>query len=323
VQKLERLQLGPLRQSDRIPISDMAQADNTPQAPAQSEPAAPAQAAPPQLTFAEFLTSKPPNVQAHVTELFDRQVRGASGVSVAGPEIRLHCDREGCEGERRFTCTSGTHGFEGNAVTRFMFYVCKDCGKSTKTFALYIVRDKLTTSGWITKFGEMPQFGGHTPRRVFDLIGEEYRELFLQGRRAENRGLGIGAYAYYRRIVEDQKGKFIDEIRKVAEKLEASEETIKAFKEARQEKQFKNAIEKIKLAIPPSLLINGRNPLLLLHDALSDGIHEYTDAQCLEFAKTIRLILTDLSEKISIALKEKAELKEAVEKLLNRNRAKN
>ena len=175
-------------------------------------------------------------------------------------------------------------------------------------------------SGWVTKFGEAPPFGAHTPRRVFDLIGEEYRELFLQGRRAENRGLGIGAYAYYRRIVENQKGKFIDEIRKVAEKLGASEETIKAFQGARNEKQFKNAIEKIKLAIPPSLLINGRNPLLLLHDALSDGIHEYTDAQCLEFAKTIRLILTDLSEKISMALKEKAELKEAVEKLLNRNK---
>jgi hypothetical protein len=109
----------------------------------------------------------------------------------------------------------------------------------------------------------------------------------------------------------------------VAEKLGASGETINAFETARGEKQFKNAIEKIKLAIPPSLLINGRNPLLLLHDALSDGIHEYTDAQCLEFATTIRLILTDLSEKISMALKEKTEVKIAVEKLLNRNKPKN
>jgi len=168
----------------------------------------------------------------------------------------------------------------------------------------------------------VPPFGAHTPRRVFDLIGEEYRGLFLQGRRAENRGLGIGAYAYYRRIVEHQKGKFIDEIRKVAEKLGASGETIKAFQEARDEKQFKNAIEKIKLAIPPSLLINGRNPLLLLHDTLSEGIHEYADAECLELATAIRLILTDLSEKISMTLKEKAELKQAVEKVLHRNKPK-
>jgi hypothetical protein len=297
----------------------MDQPDNSPPAVTQPAPAPPAQAAPPKLTFAEFLVSKPPNVQAHVTELFESS---AHGPSVAGPEIKLHCDREGCEGERRFECESGHHTLHGAYDCRFLTYVCKDCGKSRKRFALEIIRDKQTMSGWVKKFGEAPLFGAHTPRRVFDLIGEEYRELFLQGRRAENRGLGIGTYAYYRRIVEHQKGRFIDEIRRVAEKLGAPPETIKAFQDARTEKQFKNAIEKIKLAIPPSLLINGRNPLLLLHDALSEGIHEYTDAQCLDLATAIRLILTDLSEKISMALKEEAELKNAVEKVLNRNKPK-
>jgi len=310
------------RQSARIPKNDMDEPDNSTPAPVQPESVAPAQpaATPPQLTFAEFLASKPPNVQAYVTELFKLSTRSPSSASLAGPEIKLHCDREGCEGERRFACTGGSYSFDGSADSRFLYYACKDCGKSQKIFSLAIIRDKQTKSGWVSKFGEIPPFGAHTPRRVFDLIGEEYRELFLQGRRAENRGLGIGAYAYYRRIVEHQKGKFIDEIRKVAEKLGASAETIKTFQEARNEKQFKNAIENIKLAIPPSLFTDGRNPLLLLHDALSDGIHEYTDAQCLEFATTIRLILTDLSEKISMALKEKAELKQAVEKLLNRNK---
>ncbi|MGB7848657.1 MAG: hypothetical protein WBL63_23795 [Candidatus Acidiferrum sp.] len=288
--------------------------DNPPAPPADVVPA-PAPARPAELSFSQFLVSKPSNVQAHVTGLFELQARGL-GVSLAGPEIRLHCDGEGCAGERRFACTSGAYLFARTAELRFLSYACKDCGKSPKTFALEIIRDKAPTSGWVTKLGEMPPFGTHTPRRICDLIGEDYRELFLQGRRAENAGLGIGAYAYYRRIVEDQKGKFIDEIRKVAERLGASDETIKDFQEAAKEKQFKNAVEKIKLAIPPSLLINGRNPLLLLHDALSEGIHEYTDAQCLELAATIRLILTDLSEKISMALKEKAQLKEAVEKLL-------
>lgn len=283
-------------------------------------------AEPPPLTFAEFLVSKPPNVQTYVTELFkktsSRSAAFVASVGVAGPEIKLHCDGEGCAGQRRFACTSGTYSFDSAADNRFLYYACKDCGKSVKIFALHIIRDKTTPSGWVMKFGETPPFGEHTPRRIFNLIGEEYRELFLQGRRAENKGLGIGAYAYYRRIVEDQKGKFIDEIRKVAAKLGASDETIKAFEDARTEKQFKTAIEKIKHAIPQSLLINGRNPLLLLHDALSEGIHEYTDAQCLELATTVRLILTDLSEKISIALKEKAQLNEAVEKLLNRNKPK-
>ncbi len=123
------------------------------------------------------------------------------------------------------------------------------------------------------KLGELPPFGPPTPYRVFKLIGEAYRELFLQGRRAENKGLGIGAYAYYRRIVEHQKGRIIEEIRKVAEKLGESEQMLKALSDARTEKQFAKVIDLVKDAIPKSLLIDGHNPLLLLHDALSDGIH--------------------------------------------------
>jgi anti-sigma regulatory factor (Ser/Thr protein kinase) len=57
---------------------------------------------------------------------------------------------------------------------------------------------------------------------------------------------------------------------------------------------------------------------LLLHDALSDGIHEFTDEECLKLARSIRVVLIELAERISTALKEEAELKTAVSELLNR-----
>src|SRR5262249_7552641 len=157
--------------------------------------------------------------------------------------------------------------------------------KRVKIFSLIVIGD--TPIGVAQKFGEYPPFGPHTPPRVFQLIGEEYRELFLQGRRTESRGLGIGAYAYYRRIVEHQKGRIIEEIGKVAQKLGAGPDVMKAFTDARTETQFTTAIEKVKAGIPPSLLIDGHNPLTLLHDAPSDGIHELTDEQCLSLAQSI------------------------------------
>src|SRR5262249_37410139 len=132
------------------------------------------------------------------------------------------------------------------------------------------------------------------------------------------RGLGIGAYAYYRRIVEHQKGRIIEEIGKVAQKLGAGPDVMKAFTDARTETQFTTAIEKVKAGIPPSLLIDGHNPLTLLHDAPSDGIHELTDEQCLSLAQSIRIALTELADRISTALKDEAELKSAVTRLLNR-----
>jgi hypothetical protein len=60
------------------------------------------------------------------------------------------------------------------------------------------------------------------------------------------------------------------------------------------------------------------NPLSLLHTALSEGLHEQHDDVCLELAASIRLVLTELAERMSQVLKDEAELSGAVNKLLNR-----
>lgn len=50
---------------------------------------------------------------------------------------------------------------------------------------------------------------------MISLIGPD-KELYLQGRRSESRGFGIGAFSYYRRVVENQKSRIIEEIAKAA-----------------------------------------------------------------------------------------------------------
>jgi hypothetical protein len=117
-----------------------------------------------------------------------------------------------------------------------------------------------TGEGIALKLGETPPFGPHTPARVITLIGGD-RELFLQGRRAENRAMGIGAFAYYRRVVENQKTRIIEQIGKVAAKLGAKPEILKEFEAAAKETQFSTAIEKIKHGIPDVLLVDGHNPV--------------------------------------------------------------
>jgi hypothetical protein len=151
------------------------------------------------------------------------------------------------------------------------------------------------------------------------LVGPD-RELFLKGRRAELRGLGIGAFAYYRRVLEQQKSRIIEEMRKVAARLEVPAAILKRFDEAVAESQFSTAVDKIKDAIPESLRIKNQNPLLLLHDAVSEGLHRKTDEECLELATSIRVVLTELAERISNALKDDQELKQALDRISNRNK---
>src|SRR6202011_5979006 len=120
------------------------------------------------------------------------------------------------------------------------------------------------------------------------------------------------------RVVEEQKGRIIEEIGKVAAKIAPSKDVEQLFAKARTETQFTTAIDLVKSAIPESLLIDGHNQLTLLHSALSEGLHAHSDEQCSELATSIRVVLTELAERISTALREEATLKTAVSRLLNR-----
>lgn len=274
------------------------------------------------ISFAEFLQSSPPDAEREVVDWTTQHSRGAGTYSlyINQAKLQLHCDN--CEGIRTFDKANGWISVEEDAPHLvFLTYSCLNCigdtGPSRKTFAVMIGGKR--TLGLARKLGEHPPFGEPIPARVFQtLIGEDYRELFLKGRRAENRSLGIGAYAYYRRIAEDQRGKILGEVIRVAKKLGEPEETLKIIEAARTEQQFQKSMEIAKPVIPKSLLINGHNPMALLHDALSEGIHKLSDEECLSRAEVIRLVLFTLAERSALVLKDEAALQKALSGLLSK-----
>jgi hypothetical protein len=259
------------------------------------------------LPWEEFLTSHPPGKIIIVKELTEGEGhRGQLGDyynQLRIPDLELYCDNKACDGLRFFECIDPNECSlrSGSSRNIFLTYRCRNCGKTLKWFAIRAtwIKDGPDT---VIKFGEWPPFGPHVPPRVITLIRKD-RELFLAGRRAENQGMGIGAFAYYRRVVDNQKVKIINEIIKVAQKIKAPPETIKELESARDGKRFTAAIKSIKGGIPQVLLINGHNPLTLLHKALSEGLHAQSDQECLQLATSIRTILTELAERLGQALK--------------------
>ena len=93
-------------------------------------------------------------------------------------------------------------------------------------------------------------------------------------RRTENQGLGIGAFIYYRRVVENQKNRILHKVIDVSEKIRADNDKILQLKSAVKETQFSKALEMAKDVIPESLLIYGHNPISLLHSALTRIMHK-------------------------------------------------
>ena len=115
--------------------------------------------------------------------------------------------------------------------------------------------------------------------------------------------------------MESHKDKIIAEIRKVAVAQGLQQDIIDTLDRAAARREFSSAVEEIKDAIPASIKINGANPLTLLHDALSAGLHSEDDVECLYIARDIRLVLTGLAERTSQALKSNTEIAAAVTRL--------
>lgn len=257
-----------------------------------------------------FLESTPPNSPHRILDL------QLEDYNLQIPALMLYCTSDICNGERVFTSRS-THGqvSDSSWTYKFLYYVCRNCHKTKKIYAVMFIGDKGGQGGQAIKFGEWPPFGPHTPARVLRLIQPD-KDTYLKARQAENQGLGIGAFSYYRRVVENQKDRLIDKIIQVANKLKADQSTLDKLAAAKRETRFGAAVELVKDALPQTLLVNGHNPITLLHTALSQGLHAQTDRECLELAATIRVVLTDLAERLSQALKDHAEIQDAISRLM-------
>jgi hypothetical protein len=298
----------------------MANEEDT--APAEEAVEQPPPEQPPPITFAEFLESIPPAQYRRVANVRAKRYRSGSVVAyhrLETPEIQLHCPNDTCNGLRFFRYNGDDIGMKEKGPENkqlFITYICANCQRTYKTFAINVRVPMNAEDGICYKYGEHPVFGPPTPARLIRLFGND-REIFLKGRRCENQGLGVGAFTYYRRVVESHKNQILSEIIKVSEKVGAPAGMIRVLEDAKNEIQFSKALASVKDAIPPSLLINGHNPLTLLHSALSKGVHDLTDEQCLELAHDVRVVLVELAEALGQALKDEAELNTAINRLMN------
>ncbi|NVD41590.1 hypothetical protein HT585_22230 [Ensifer sp. HO-A22] len=270
------------------------------------------------ISLREFLERTHPSVQKPVNGAWEIEASvGSRRRKLTYPEIRLHC--RDCQGERTFRLANRNESWmwETQICNAHPIFRCGDCNLQSKQYALRVVF-KGEGDASLYKYGEHPAFGIPVPNRVLRLVGNEDAALFLKGRQCENLGYGIAAFAYYRRVVENHKNELFEEIIKVCETLGTSGELIKELKAAQKEISFSKSMEKIKTALPHGLLIDGHNPLNALHGALSVGLHAESDENCLANAQAVRLVLSELVERIALLKQENKQLSAAVHRLLSK-----
>lgn len=266
-----------------------------------------------------FLESTP----AYVERRFENLVHDMTPSNPRGcawgfpsPRIQLYCEVD--DGVRSFNPGPDDAVHCSQYKTLFIEYTCRDCGQWIKTFALILNPDVTAKPSTLTaiKLGEHPPFGSHLAKRLQNMLSSTDLELYRKGLRTEREGQGIGAAAYFRRVVDNQWRTLVKKLRDAAEKLGTPLEKLKVFEEALAQPQFSTAVDMLKDAVPEKLLIlDGRNPLTLLYRPLSVQIHNLSDEQCLQQAADIRVVLNETFDNISRVLRDDETLKAAVSRL--------
>jgi hypothetical protein len=173
-----------------------------------------------------------------------------------------------------------------------------------------------TSEKWIRKVGQVPPWSKNPDSNLTKLISS-HRDYYRKGLACESHSYGIGAYSYYRRIVEEVIDDLLNSIEDLIEPSE-KETYSNALNEVKNTIVAKEKIALVKDLLPSVLRPEDLNPLSILHSSLSDGIHNESDEKCLESAQHIREVLEFLTTQIEIHRESSKVFTESMRKILDR-----
>lgn len=229
-------------------------------------------------------------------------------------QIEMHCEE--CRRSRPFSdrrargSGAGLTPQKTKAEIYCFTFTCDSCSTSRYSFFVEVSKDLSR----IRKVGQAPAWSIALDKRLSMILGED-AETFKKGMVCESQGYGIGAYAYYRRVVENVIGSILESLHRSLEATGASQDDLAKLEEAISGTVMIDRIQIAKNCVPSYLMPGNINPLSILYDRLSVGIHRLSDNSCLEAANSIRIAFGYLAKTLAEQNEEQKEYVDALKAL--------
>jgi len=186
--------------------------------------------------------------------------------------IKMACPT--CRTDQTFAMTNSYEGGNKAHMTRItndmefhLEYTCVHCNKFIRSFSIRVVD---TNKKLVQKIGQFPPWDISTDPNIERLLGS-HADFFKKGLICESQSYGIGAFAYYRRIVEEIIGELLEEISEIMDGNE-KEKFLKAIEETKKTQVTQDKIALVKDLLPPILRPKGMNPLSVLHSTVMSSL---------------------------------------------------
>lgn len=195
-----------------------------------------------------------------------------------------------------------------------LVYLCTHCQDFERYFFIKTGRDQ--QGSWLMKIGQFPAWEASGSPNIERLLGR-HSSYYKKGLICESQGYGIGAFGYYRRIVEETIDELLNEITDLLSGDELEKYSI-ALEKTKETTVTSEKIDLVKDLLPSILRPDGMNPLAALHSALSQGLHAESDEECLELSENCREILIFLVNQISASKESAKTFTASMRKLLDK-----
>lgn len=227
--------------------------------------------------------------------------------------IDSYCEK--CGMVRPFHDMRSRGGGVGTAVkvlstgTSYFEFTCVTCRKEHHEYLVeQIVSDE---SIRIQKYGQLPRKHlerDNTLQKFFSDDSDNYEKAVV----CLSHGYGIAAFAYLRRIVENNTLNLIDLVLEDVNSTESDPQIIESLTELRKESPMSDKIRIANKALPEYLKPDGLNPLGKLYQVLSEGVHSLSDEECLQRANIVKVCLKYLISELSSRKKNRTKFKSMV-----------
>jgi hypothetical protein len=166
-------------------------------------------------------------------------------------------------------------------------YKCNNCRVRVARFFYYWrVTDK---EGWFYKAGQHPELEERIPKGLEEKLSPDDLKTYKKALRMRNFNLGLAAVAYMRRIVENRMNDMLEVLHEAATTHAVAPDILAQHEVMMNEKKFKVKVDYAGELLPQSLRPPGKpNPMAILHELASDGLHAKSDEACVDIFDSCR-----------------------------------
>jgi hypothetical protein len=221
--------------------------------------------------------------QCHVSETSGYKT---NRYAVLPLRITLFCNNPKCGYETLWELSENKVYFETNFINR-RAYKCRNCGSNTVNYC-FIWQEREPDNVFV-KIGQYPELEERVPQTLEQALDGVDLKLYKNALRMRNFNLGVAAVAYMRRIIENRMNDMLEILHESAIAHDAPAELLARHEAMRKEKRFSDKIDYAGELLPSSLRPSGKpNPMAILHELASEGLHARSDEECVDIFDSCR-----------------------------------